>query len=169
MKEYQQASRISVYLSIEGKEIQTGSIIEDALAQQKRVFVPYVHSAQKPEGSETSVMEMLALKSTGDLHSFESDKWGIPSIPNDTAEQRDNCFGGLGLDGGNTIGAATPGLDLIVVPGMAFDRLRGRLGHGRGYYDRFLGRCKDMVDQGRLKTMPLLGTSSQSSHISQPC
>ena len=39
-------------------------------------------------------------------------------------------------------------VDMIVVPGVAFDRKRNRMGRGRGFYDRLLKSTPNAVKVG---------------------
>jgi 5-formyltetrahydrofolate cyclo-ligase len=51
------------------------------------------------------------------------------------------------------------GFGLVVVPGVAFDRGGRRLGHGFGYYDRFLGGLPERV--------PRIGLAYASQLVSE--
>lgn len=126
-------------------EISTANIVRDALAQGKRVFIPYTYQRSvNPELKPKSIMDMVELHSFQDLESFQPDRWGIPTPSAESIKYRKNSFGGQGLSEGDTnpVSDLESGLDLIVVPGMAFDADFGRLGHGKGFYDFFLDRCR---------------------------
>lgn len=163
MPEYHSAHRIGVYLSMPNGEIATSAIVRDAFRQGKRVFVPYTHKVTVQTPSQPkAVMDMLSLDSEDDLRSLTPDKWGIPTLSEDSIERRENCLGGTGVDddrpertGGNAVG-----LDLVVMPGMAFDSKMARLGHGKGFYDYFLHRHHEQSSMTKTR-MPFLGINYQ--------
>lgn len=163
LPEYKNARTISIFMSMPGGEINTGSVLKDALTSGKQVFIPYIYKPKElvTKDLPVSIMDMLCLSSEEDRASLKPDRWGIPSLPKESVESRANCFGGQGLRNGGSPKEDAPGLDVIVMPSMAFDGEMNRLGHGKGYYDNFITRyCAtedNNVSKGRKK--PFLGMS----------
>lgn len=54
--------------------------------------------------------------------------------------------------------------DVIIIPGLAFDRIGGRLGYGSGYYDRFLERLQPYVNHKKPPILIGLGYEMQVVH-----
>jgi 5-formyltetrahydrofolate cyclo-ligase len=114
---YRKSKRIFVYISYDS-EINTKGIISKALADNKEVYVPRTEF-------KTRIMDAVEITSLDNL--IESD-FGIlePSINEPHIDPNE--------------------LDLIVVPGVAFDRQGGRMGYGAGFYDRYFEKIsKDNI------------------------
>ena len=72
-------------------------------------------------------MLMVQLKSMQDFYNLKKNKWDIPEPL--LSDSRLNVFDHEKF------------LDLIIMPGLAFDKAGNRLGYGKGYYDKFLLKC----------------------------
>jgi 5-formyltetrahydrofolate cyclo-ligase len=121
MPEYREAGILLAFLSMKG-EIQTEGLIGMALSEGKTVAVPRMESS--PGRGDFIVFVPLS----PDYLSWPRDRYGIPEPPAAAAA--------LGED---ELGACPV---LVATPGMAFDRKGGRLGRGKGYYDRFLSGAR---------------------------
>lgn len=112
---YRKARSLMVYVDFRN-EVRTGDLIGHALAEGKLVSVPITDIG----GKKLTPSRLLAYP--GDL---APGAWGI-------LEPRPEC-----------VRPVDPGeLDLVVVPGVAFDPGGNRLGYGGGFYDRFLPRTR---------------------------
>lgn len=142
-----------------GREVSTRDIVLHALDQGKSVFVPYLHAGEVPK---SKVMDMLQLRDKDDFHSLEPDAWGIPSLPKDSVDRRKNALGGIGISNDLSAGQRdSPTLDLMFMPAVAFDQSHRRLGHGKGFYDRYLFKYQNALNSGTAKrSMPALGKRS---------
>lgn len=77
-------------------------------------------------------MKMLKLKSLDHYESLRANRWGIREVDPAEADALEEA----------------QRLDLILVPGLCFDTRRQRLGHGRGYYDRYISLIQRGEAQG---------------------
>ncbi|BCZ44232.1 5-formyltetrahydrofolate cyclo-ligase [Clostridium gelidum] len=107
-KYYIEAKNIFIYISYDS-EINTKGIINKALMDNKKIYVPRTEF-------KTRLMDAVKITSLDNL--IESE-YGIlePSAEEPHIDPN--------------------GLDLIVVPGVAFDINGGRMGYGAGFYDRY--------------------------------
>jgi 5-formyltetrahydrofolate cyclo-ligase len=114
LDEYKNAGTVFTYISFKN-EVSTLSLIDDMLKSGKRVIVPYTDTVN------TAIIP-TEIKNLGDLKRCS--------------------FGYLEPKSGQYEDPS--GFDLIIVPGVAFDKNLNRIGFGKGYYDRIL--CKRKKD-----------------------
>jgi len=116
LPEYQQA-RVVMYYVDARSEVRTRHYLPEALQHDKKIVVPYCVDGQ---------LELFHLQSMDEL------ALGMYRILEPKAELR-------------PLEAKRPRveeLDLVIVPGVAFDRRGARMGHGFGYYDKLLQRVR---------------------------
>jgi 5-formyltetrahydrofolate cyclo-ligase len=111
-EEFGQADTLHLYIDALSGEVPTHELATRALTEGKRVAVPKIATFKPPEmvALEISSLDELALSSTG---LWEPDPSRADRVPEDE-------------------------IDLVVVPGVAFDRTGHRIGLGGGFYDRWL-------------------------------
>lgn len=115
---YIKSSVIFTFVSFRS-EVNTHRLINHALEEGKTVCVPKIKSKQK--GIEVFKIDSLL--------ELEPGYFGVP-------EPSDKC---PGVDIND--------IDLILMPGLAFDREGRRLGYGGGFYDRFLTQMDRTVSK----------------------
>jgi 5-formyltetrahydrofolate cyclo-ligase len=113
------SQRVGLYVSLE-REVSTFDVLELCFARNKRVFVPkYAENSRR--------MDFFEVFSSADVRSLPRTRFGI-------AQPEE--------DGGRAEALSSGGLDVCLVPGVAFTLDGRRLGNGGGYYDHFLRRLR---------------------------
>ena len=110
MAEFKKSKTILLYLSFDG-EVDTLVIIKLAKKLGKRIVLPRILRKEKK-------LLPVVLES---LKHLQDGPYGIP--------QPKSAEGKI-LD--------VSQIDMVIVPGLAFDKKKYRLGRGQGYYDRLL-------------------------------
>ena len=121
LTEYEQAQTIMWYLDCRS-EARTRAAIPAALESDKKIVVPYCTVDENGENK-------LGLWYLENMDELIIGKWNILEPP----KQR---WGEAGKE------VEPEDLDLVMVPGVGFDRIGGRMGNGQGYYDRLLQRAR---------------------------
>jgi 5-formyltetrahydrofolate cyclo-ligase len=116
MPEYKAARTVLFYIDVRS-EVRTRHDLAVALTTGKKIVVPYCVDGELElfhleNNDELSIGMYKILEPKTELRAVESKQVDVKEI------------------------------DLIIVPGVAFDRRGGRTGHGKGYYDKLLEHAR---------------------------
>jgi len=125
---YKNASELLVYVDY-NHEVQTRGLINQALADGKKVFCPKI--VGDPENTKMEFYEIHALSELEEGYHgimepkiFSDNQWTDSDKKNEPQKTKNTSMKSA----------------LMIMPGVAFDPQKNRIGYGKGYYDRFLQR-----------------------------
>ncbi|HQX51152.1 MAG TPA: 5-formyltetrahydrofolate cyclo-ligase [Planctomycetaceae bacterium] len=117
LPEYAVADTVMFYIDVRS-EVRTRHDLALALASGKTIVVPWCNVDGELELFRLENMEELEIG----MYKILEPKAELRSLP------------------GKQVSVES--LDLIMVPGVGFDRRGGRMGHGKGYYDKLLQHAR---------------------------
>lgn len=116
LPEYQNAKTVLFYIDVRS-EVRTRNDLANALTGGKKIVVPYCVDGE---------LHLFHLQDIGEL------EIGMYKILEPKADLRPVAAKRVEVEE----------IDMIIVPGVAFDRRGGRTGHGKGYYDKLLEHAR---------------------------
>ena len=117
LPEYAEANTVMFYIDVRS-EVRTRNDLELALQSGKTIIVPWCNEAGELELFRLASMDELELG----MYRILEPKVELRGLPEKQVDVQE--------------------LDLIMVPGVAFDRRGARMGHGKGYYDKLLQHAR---------------------------
>jgi len=136
MNEYKESQRILFYVSYDN-EVYTHNMIKKSMSEEKNVVVPVSNKENR-----TLILSKL-------------DKWeNLETGSYNILEPKKGCIEKISLDR----------IDLIIVPGVGFDKQGHRIGHGMGYYDKLLKNSRDASHIGLAFELQLVDKIPTEKH-----
>lgn len=109
---YEQSKVVFIYMDFKN-EVMTSNLIKRMLSEKKRVVIPY------------------------------TDNINTVLIPSEITKESDLKLNSFGYyEPKSILPVNIEEIDLVIVPGVVFDKNLNRIGFGKGYYDKILNRLK---------------------------
>ncbi|GIL44153.1 hypothetical protein Vafri_1680 [Volvox africanus] len=148
LRPYVGSKTIGIYLHCAKlREVDTTQILEDAMRQGKKCYVPVVEDSK-------SNMKFLHLDELSCLRR-------VP--PFDIQEPPDTYADGAPRQ--DVLQCRTC-LDVLLVPGLGFDRTGRRLGRGGGYYDKMISQLQHLATEAGRQPPLLVALSYEAQLVS---